>query len=104
MSNVTLYLPDNVKKDMGVYAEVRWSEIVRQAIINKLRELKKLELLRKYVEKEPFTHADLKWMDENDWHPVDEQQMKLSFVKEVQEISRRGKFRKVKNIKELFES
>lgn len=102
MSNITLYLPDTVKKEVDVHSDVRWSEVVRQAIINKLRELKKLDLLRKYVEKEPFTQEDLAWMDENDWHPVDERQMKLSFVKEIEKRGR-GRIVKAKSVGELFE-
>lgn len=101
MTNVTLYLPDPVKSEMDQYSEIRWSEVVRQAVIEKLRELRKLGLLRKYVEKEPFTDEDLKWMDENDWHPVDENQMNLSFVKDV-EKSGKGKFVKVRSVDELF--
>lgn len=103
MSNITLYIPENVKREMDSHDEVRWSEVARKAIMEKIFQMRKLELLRKYVEKEPFTDEDYAWMDENDWHPVDEKEMKLSFVKKVQEISRHGKFRKVKNIKELFE-
>ncbi len=101
MSNITLYLPDNVKKAVDAYAEVRWSEIVRQAIISKLAELKKLELLRKYVEREPFTAEDLEWMDGNDWHPVDERQMKLGFVREVQKRAKRRAV-KAKSVDEIF--
>lgn len=101
MGNVTLYLPDDVKKELDSYSEVRWSEFIRQAIITKIRELKKLDLLKKYVEKEPFTQADLDWMDQNDWHPVDESQMKLNFVTD---LNKRGKGRliKAKSIVELF--
>jgi len=102
MTNVTLYLPDNVKSEMDLHSEIRWSEVVRQAVITKLRELKKLELLRKYVEKEPFTDNDLKWMDENDWHPVDEKQMDLGFVNSIKNNSK-GKFVKVRSVDELFE-
>ncbi len=102
MSNVTLYMPDDVKHEMDFHSEIKWSEVVRKAIIEKLKELRKLELLRKYVEKEPFTNEDLKWMDENDWHPVDEQQMKLSFIKGVEKRSK-GKFVKAKTVDELFE-
>ncbi len=87
MSNITLYLPEEVKKQIDSYSEIRWSEIVRKAILEKLFELKKLQLLKKYVEKEPFTDEDLAWMDQNDWHPVDEQQMKLAFVKNVEKRS-----------------
>jgi len=102
MSNVTLYVPDDVKQKMDARSDIRWSEVARQAILKKLEETRKLELLKKYVEKEPFTQEDLVWMDEHDWHPVDEQQMKLSFIKEVQKRSK-GKFIKAKSIDELFE-
>lgn len=102
MSNITLYVPEEVKKRMDAYSEIRWSEVVRQAINRKLIETRKLELLKKYVEREPFNGEDLAWMDEHDWHPVDTQQMKLSFVKEVQERSKGG-FIRAKNVKELFE-
>ena len=100
MSNITLYVPENVKQKMGQYSEIKWSEIVRKAILTKLKEMRKYELLRKYVEKEQFTKQDLQWMDENDWHPVDEKQMKLSFIKDLQ---KKKKFTKVKNIDEIFE-
>lgn len=102
MSNVTLYLPDYVKLNMEKHSEIRWSEVVRNAILSKLNELRKLDLLRKYVEKEPFNEDDLNWMDENDWHPVDERQMNLDFVKKV-EASSKGKFVKAKSVDELFE-
>lgn len=102
MTNVTLYVPDNVKRQMDAHSDIRWSDVVRQAILSKINELRKLELLRKYVEKEPFSDDDLRWMDENDWHPVDERQMKLSFVKEV---AKRGKGRviKAKSVNDIFE-
>ncbi|MFH1520855.1 MAG: ribbon-helix-helix domain-containing protein [Candidatus Micrarchaeota archaeon] len=101
MSNVTLYLPDDVKKELDSYSEVRWSEFIRQAIITKLKELRKLDLLKKYVEKEPFTQADLDWMDQNDWHPVDENQMKLTFVNDINKRNK-GRIAKAKNIDQLF--
>lgn len=101
MSNVTLYLPDDVKKELDSYSEVRWSEFIRQAIINKIKELKKLDLLKKYVEKEPFTQTDLEWMDKNDWHPVDESQMKLNFVNDIHKRSK-GRIIKAKSVDELF--
>lgn len=102
MSNITLYLPDKVKEEVDSYQDIRWSEVVRQAILNKLLELRKLVILRKYVEKQPFSDDDLKWMDENDWHPVDEKEMKLGFVKSVAKASKE-KTIKVKSVSELFE-
>ena|GEM_PF-448841 len=102
MSNITLYVPENVKKKMDSHSDIKWSEVVRQAINKKLIESRKLELLKKYVEQEPFTHEDLVWMDEHDWHPVDEQQMKLTFIKDVKKASKEKTIR-VKNIDDIFE-
>ncbi len=102
MSNITLYVPGKVKERMDAHSDIRWSEVVRQAILRKLEETKKLELLKKYVEREPFNDEDLAWMDEHDWHPVDEGQMNLSFVKDA-EKRRKGKFIRAKSVGELFE-
>jgi hypothetical protein len=102
MSNITLYLPDEVKEQLDAHPEIRWSEVARSALIEKLNEITKLEILRKYVEKEPFSEDDLSWMDEHDWHPVDEKGMKLSFIKEVDKREKRKSI-KGKNIEELFE-
>ncbi|MFH0884299.1 MAG: hypothetical protein V1861_01155 [Candidatus Micrarchaeota archaeon] len=101
MSNVTLYVPDDVKHEMENRSEIKWSEVIRKAILAKLVEIKKLELLRKFIEKEPFTEEDLWWMDNNDWHPVDEKQMRLDFVKEV---GKRGKGKPIraKSVDEIF--
>lgn len=62
----------------------------------------KTELYRKYVEKEPFMSAELRWMGENDWHPVDMQQMKPDSIKEIQRRSK-GRFIKAKSVGEIFE-
>jgi hypothetical protein len=102
MSNITLYVPENVKKEMDSHDEVRWSEVARKAIMEKIIQMKKLDLLRKYVEKEPFTDEDYAWMDENDWHPVDEKEMKLSFIKKLEKRSKEKSIH-VKNIRELWE-
>jgi hypothetical protein len=102
MTNITLYVPENVKKEMDTHSDISWSDVVRQAILSKINELRKLTLLRKYVEKEPFSDDDLRWMDDNDWHPVDERQMSLSFVKDVQNQSK-GRFIKARSVSEIFE-
>ncbi|MFH1221474.1 MAG: hypothetical protein V1492_00125 [Candidatus Micrarchaeota archaeon] len=101
MSNVTLYVPDDVRDAMAVHEDIRWSEVARKAILEKLKELKKLELLKKYVERMPLTEADWEWMDENDWHPVDEKDMKLSFIKEVEKRSKEKPIR-VRKAADLF--
>lgn len=62
---------------------------------------RKLTLLKKYIEKEPFTKEDLEWMDANDWHPVDERQMGIKFIEKI-ENAEKVKSLKVKNVGELF--
>ena len=83
MANITLSLPDNIKMEMAQYDEVRWSEVAKKAILHKIIELRKLILLKKYIEHQPFDESDFKWMDVHDWHPVDEKQMKKKFVQGV---------------------
>jgi hypothetical protein len=102
MSNITLYLPDDVKEQLDAHSEIRWSEIARQALIEKLEEITKLEILKKYIEKQPFTEEDFAWMDEHDWHPVDEKGVKLSFIKELDKREKH-KSVKAKSIDEFFE-
>lgn len=87
---------------LDAHPEIRWSEVARSALIEKLEELMKLEILRKYVEKEPFSDQDRRWMDRHDWHPVDEKGMKLAFIKELDKREKRPS-QKAKGVDELFE-
>lgn len=100
MANITLSISDFIKTDMEKYDEIRWSEVAKKAIMQKLYELRKLEILRKYVDKQPFSDDDVKWMDENDWHPVDEKPMKKEFVSSVLEREK-GSFKRT-TISELL--
>ena len=36
MGNITLSIPDEIHKDMRNFSEVKWSEVARKAIIEKL--------------------------------------------------------------------
>ena len=45
MVNVTLAVPTEVKSMMEEYSEVRWSEVIRNAIVQKLALLRKLDSL-----------------------------------------------------------
>ncbi len=46
MPNITLSIPDDVYKKMKEHSEIRWSEVVRKAIVDYL---KKLEESRKEI-------------------------------------------------------
>lgn len=83
MANITLSIPDAIRAQMDEHADIKWSEVAKSAIAAKVIELRKLSILKKYMDKEPISEADWAWMDEHDWHPVDELPMKKSFIKSV---------------------
>ena len=47
MGNITLSIPENVHNEMKVFSEVKWSEVARKAIIDKLETLRLAEILAK---------------------------------------------------------
>ena len=100
--NITLSVSGELEKLIKEHPEIKWTELARQGMLSKAEKMKKLDLLRKFIDKEPLSEADFVWMDENDWHPVDEMELKREFVAKIEKRSK-GKFRKIKNIKELFE-
>lgn len=57
MGNITLSLPDNIHKQMKHFSEVRWSEVARKAILEKLELLR---LTEKLVQKSKLTEEDVK--------------------------------------------
>ncbi len=57
MGNVTLSIPDEVHKEMKHFSEVRWSEVARKAILNKLETLRLAENLAK---KSKLTEKDVR--------------------------------------------
>jgi hypothetical protein len=80
MANITLSIPEHLRAQMDSYSEIRWSEVAKNAIADKVVELRKLSILKKYVDKQSLSDADFEWMDKHDWHPVDERPLKPSFV------------------------
>jgi len=57
MGNITLSIPDTVHKQMKHFSEIKWSEIARKAIIEKL-EL--LQMAEKLAQKSKLTEDDVK--------------------------------------------
>lgn len=43
MANMTLSIPDEVHKEMKQFSEIRWSEIARRAIVERLEVIKAVE-------------------------------------------------------------
>ncbi len=57
MGNITLSIPDEIQKEMKEFSEVKWSEIARRAIIERLSLLKRAEEIAK---KSKLTEKDAK--------------------------------------------
>jgi len=57
MGNITLSIPDDVHKNMKHFSEVRWSEVARKAIVDKLETLRLAENLAK---KSKLSEKDVK--------------------------------------------
>ncbi len=56
MANITLSIPDEVQKEMKHFSEVRWSEVARKAILERLETLRLAERLAK---KSKLTEKDI---------------------------------------------
>jgi len=55
MTTLTLAVPDEMKKEMDSFPEMNWSEVARQAFLQKIEDM---EFLRKFKEKSKITEAD----------------------------------------------
>ncbi len=56
MANITLSVPDDIHKDMRHFSEIKWSQVARNAIIDKLETLRIAEKLAK---KSKITKKDI---------------------------------------------
>lgn len=45
MGNITLSIPDEIQKEMKHFSEVKWSEVARKAIIQRIETLRLAEKL-----------------------------------------------------------
>ena len=95
--NITLSVSGELEKLIKKHPEIKWTELARKGMISEAEKLQKLELLRKFVDKEQLSGEDFEWMDKNDWHPVDEMEFKPEFVKKSLRISKEGKSKKSAN-------
>ena len=57
MGNITLSIPESIHQDMRNFSEVRWSEVARKAIVEKLETL---HLANRIVKKSKLTQKDVK--------------------------------------------
>jgi len=57
MANITLSVPENIHKQMKHFSEVKWSEVARKAIIERLEVLL---LAEKLAQKSKLTEKDVR--------------------------------------------
>lgn len=55
MTTMTLAVPEELKQKMDTFPEMNWSEVARQAFMQKLEDM---DFLRKFKEKSKLTEAD----------------------------------------------
>jgi hypothetical protein len=56
MTNMTLAIPEELHKLMKKHAQIKWSEVARQAIWN---QAKKMEMMDKILSKSKLTEKDV---------------------------------------------
>ena len=57
VANITLSVPETIHKQMKHFSEVKWSEVARKAIIERLEVL---QLAEKLAQKSKLTESDIK--------------------------------------------
>ena len=55
MGNMTLAIPDEVQKEMKKFPEIRWSEVARRAIVERIKVLETIERANKLASKSKLT-------------------------------------------------
>ena len=61
MANITLAIPDELHKKMKKMSDIRWSEIARRAIEERINDL---EVMNKITLKSKFTKKDIEELNE----------------------------------------
>ncbi|MBI2208009.1 hypothetical protein HYU50_00785 [Candidatus Woesearchaeota archaeon] len=56
MPNVTLSIPEALHEKMRMHSEIRWSEVVRKSISDKIHDL---ELMNQLTKKSKLTQSDV---------------------------------------------
>jgi hypothetical protein len=90
--NITMSVSGDLEKGIKKYPHIKWTEIARKAMTQELEKIKKLDILKKYVDKEEFSDEDEEWMNKNNWHPIEQLSLKPEFIKEALRIEKKGKY------------
>ena len=60
MANMTLAIPDDLRREMKQHPDIRWSEVARKAILEKLENLR---IIEEIVNKSKLTKKDVDEFD-----------------------------------------
>jgi len=58
MPNITLSIPEKLKKELDLLSEINWSESVREFLSNKVKRAMLLKKIDKLLENSEFTEED----------------------------------------------
>ncbi len=101
--NITLSVSGDLEQVVKKNKHIKWTEIARAAIRKQAEKQRKFEILEKYMVTREVSDKDWEWMEKIDWHPVDELELKESFVKELEKANRKkSKKIKIKDFSERY--
>jgi hypothetical protein len=95
---MTLSIPKELEKELIERPHIKWTEIARNAIRKEAIELKKKEIFEKYVKQQKITKEEQEFMENIDWHPVDELPIKKEYANKITKKSKTTS----KKINEIF--
>lgn len=83
MASITLSLSEELKSEVKHFSWVNWSETAREEVLRK-------EIFERYIKTGKLSDEDKEFCDKSDWHPVDELPLKESFVKALEQASKKS--------------
>ena len=78
MPTTVLTMPEKPKEELKEFAWVNWSEVGKEKLIKK-------EIFEEFIKTGTLSEKNQEFCDSIDWYPVDELQLKESFVKELKQ-------------------
>jgi len=61
MANLTLSMPDEISEKMKQFPEIKWSEVARKAMTERILNQEEFERIEKIASKSKFTEEDAKF-------------------------------------------
>ena len=93
MVSITVSLENEVREDLDDFPWVNWSEVVREALMQR-------EIFEDFIRTGKISEEDREFCEEMDWHPVDWLPLREDFVKELKDVAN-GKHSKSMSPEEL---